>query len=92
MKWLVNYKEYAKVDSSNVLNTKIFTKINSHLCISSIYRKYSNPNFELWGWETFVWNDDKIIRQYDVLDDAEDVVNLHSEIESTWYATGEVKE
>ena len=74
-----NYKEYAKIINDN-LNTGINTRIADNYRVSSIYRKFSNGYFESWGWETFLWNGDKIEQQYRVLDSADDVVNLHSKI------------
>jgi hypothetical protein len=66
----MGYKNYAKETESN-LPTGIHTKINNDLRISSIYRRFANPHFESWGWETFLWNSDRIDEQYDVLNSAE---------------------
>ena len=48
----LDYQEYAK--SNGQLSTGIHTRINSTQRISSIYRRYSNPHFEQWAWETFL--------------------------------------
>lgn len=74
----LDYKEYARVN--NHLDTGIHTRINSTKRISSIYRRYSNPHFEQWAWETFLWEGDRIAKEYNTLHDVESVVNLHCEI------------
>lgn len=77
----MDYKQYArKIDMS--LSTGIHTNINKDYRISSIYRKYSNPYFESWAWETFLWNGDRIEEQYDTLYTADQVVDLHTKIVS----------
>jgi hypothetical protein len=75
----VNYKDYVRETESD-LPTGIHTRINSDLRISSIYRKFANPYFESWAWETFLWNGNKIENQYDTLTSAEQVIDLHTEI------------
>jgi hypothetical protein len=75
----MNYKEHAKENETN-LPTGIHTRINNDLRISSIYRRFANPHFESWGWETYLWNGDRIENQYDVLHSADRVVDLHIEI------------
>lgn len=76
----MNYKKYAK--SNGHMSTGIHTRISGTQRISSIYRVYSNPHFEQWAWETFLWEDDKIIEEYSALIDIEDVINLHCQIVS----------
>ncbi|MDD4188454.1 MAG: hypothetical protein PHX04_06875 [Bacilli bacterium] len=83
----LDYKECAKANGH--LSTGIHTRISSTQRISSIYRIYSNPHFEQWAWETFLWEEDKIAREYDTLWDVEDVVNLHCEIVSEYNIKGE---
>lgn len=60
-------------------NTSIHTKIDCHRRISSIYRTASIVEYELWFWETFVWNDNEIIE--DLTDsgitDPNGVVEIH---------------
>ena len=60
--------------------TGIHTKINDTMRISSAWRKYGNENFTTRAWETFLWDGDKIIGEYDTLKNADDVVQLHFEI------------
>lgn len=62
------------------MNTSIHTRINKNLRISSIYRKFSNAYFESWGWETFLWEGERIKEEYHVLNSANDVLDLHVEI------------
>ncbi len=79
----MDYREYAK--ELTHLNTNIITALDKNYRISSIYRRYSNQYFESWGWETFLWCDDKIEKEYPVLDSADDVVTLHTEIMQDFY-------
>ena len=74
----MEYQEYVKQVGS--FPTGIHTRINTKYRISSIYRKYANPFFEEWGWETFLWYNDKIEREYEVKNSSEEVINLHIEI------------
>lgn len=60
--------------------TSIITHLGAGTRISSIYRRFSNSFFEMWGWETLLFEDGEQVKQYDVLDSADDVVNLHAEI------------
>jgi len=62
------------------LGTGIHTRLNENLRISSIYRAYDIQGMVTHGWETILWNKDKIVKQYDVLNDAETVVSLHLKI------------
>ncbi|UUV25940.1 MULTISPECIES: hypothetical protein [Lysinibacillus] len=72
------YKDFA--EEYGYCSTSINTRINTNYRISSIYRKFSNPNFEAWGWETLLWNDDNIEKQYNVLYGLESVVELHTKV------------
>jgi len=78
--YLLDYKEFAKTNGQ--LSTSIHTRINSTKRISSIFRKYSNPHFEQWAWETFLWDEDKIIKEYDIFMNVAAVVDLHCQIVS----------
>lgn len=69
----MNYK-------SSETTTGIHTRISDTLRISSSWRKYGNENFSCMAWETFLWEGDQIIEEYDILRDADSVVNLHLEI------------
>jgi hypothetical protein len=62
------------------MNTSIHTRINKNLRISSVYRMFSNAHFEEWGWETFLWDGDRIKEEYHILNSADNVVELHAEI------------
>jgi hypothetical protein len=62
------------------LSTGINTRINETVRISSIWRTYSNDNFSSQAWETFLWEGDKIAKEYDTLRSADSVVDLHLEI------------
>ncbi|MCM3387265.1 hypothetical protein M3649_03850 [Ureibacillus chungkukjangi] len=79
----MDYKEYAKEISD--LNTNIITVLDKNYRITSIYRRYSNPHFEKWAWETFLWCNGEIVEKYRVLDFADDVVSLHTEIIDKFY-------
>ncbi|MCM3387209.1 hypothetical protein M3649_03570 [Ureibacillus chungkukjangi] len=71
------------------LNTGINTRINEEFRISSIFRRYSNANFEGYGWETFLWNGNRIQKEYGVLYSADDVVNLHTKIAHEFFKVSE---
>jgi len=60
--------------------TGIHTRISDRVRISSAFRHYGNDYFSSWGWETFVWDGDKIIEEHDVINDADAVVKLHTNI------------
>jgi hypothetical protein len=75
----MDYKDYA-IETESALSTGIHTRINSELRISSCYRRFANPHFESWAWETFLWNGDRIEKEYDTLNSADQVVDLHSRI------------
>ena len=75
----MNYKNHAR-EQETTIPTGIHTRINDKKRISSCYRKFANIHFERWGWETFLWDGDRVENQYDVKDTADDVVNLHMEI------------
>ncbi|MEH7116157.1 hypothetical protein V7128_01860 [Neobacillus vireti] len=75
----MEYKNYAK-ETDTTMATSIHTRINAEIRISSVYRKFSNINFEDWGWETFLWKDMDIEKQYDILNSADQVVDLHTQI------------
>ena len=85
-----HYIEYAKQKGS--FDTGIHTRISDMYRVSSAYRKFSNPYFETWGWETFIWNGDKIEQQYEVLSSASDVVLLHTKIVKHFWEQGEFYE
>ncbi len=74
----MDYRDNPSANQSNYTN--IYTKIDKDLSISSIYRRYENPYFEKWSWETLLFNDGELEEQYDCLDSADQVVNLHAEI------------
>lgn len=76
----LDYEKFARANGN--MSTGIHTRINQDKRISSIYRKYYNPHFEQWAWETFLWDGDKIIKEYDSLLSAEAVINLHCQIVS----------
>lgn len=75
----MNYKDHAKETELN-LPTGIHTRINNNLRIFSCFRRFANPFFESWAWETFLWNGDKIEKEYGTLESADQVVDLHTEI------------
>lgn len=58
-------------------NTSIHTRITSKVRISSIRRRYETLEGGSWGWETFVWDGDKIIDQLDLPDDVSIVFSAH---------------
>lgn len=62
------------------INTGINTWIDKDRRISSIYRHFGNPHFSIWAWETFLWNGDKIEKEYKTRSDANQVVALHQTI------------
>jgi len=74
----MDYKDFA--EEYGHCSTSINTRIDTVYKISSIYRKYSNSNFEGWGWETLLWNDDRVEKQYDVVYSVEDVMMLHTSV------------
>lgn len=74
----LDYQEYAKLNGQ--LNTGIHTRISNSQRISSIYRRYSNPYFEQWAWETFLWDGDKIVKEYDTFLNVVTVIDLHCQI------------
>lgn len=65
-------------------NTTIHTRLKGAYRISSSYRKFANPNFESWGWETLLWNYNEIIEEYPIVNSVDGVMNLHNKIESTF--------
>jgi hypothetical protein len=75
----MDYKDYARETETN-LPTGIHTRINNDLRISSCFRRFSNPHFESWAWETFLWNGDRIEEEYGTLTRADQVVDLHIKI------------
>jgi hypothetical protein len=75
----MGYRNHAK-ELGFGLPTGIHTRINDDLRISSAFRKFSNAYFESWTWETFLWNGEKIEEQYDTLQSADQVIDLHSKI------------
>lgn len=75
----LDYKEYAKRENS-YFPISIHTEVGKNMRVSSIYRRFSNSFFESWGWETLLWNNERIENEYLVLDSAEEVVNLHATI------------
>jgi hypothetical protein len=64
--------------------TDIHTRINDTLRISSAWRTYGNENFTSMAWETFLWEGERIIKEFDTLQNAENVVELHFEILSRY--------
>lgn len=60
--------------------TSIHTRINYTMRISSSWRSYGNENFFSRAWETFLWEGEKIIEEFDTLKNADKVVELHREI------------
>jgi hypothetical protein len=74
--------------SQESLRTGIHTRISDTVRISSGWRNYSNENFSTNAWETFLWDGDKIIGEYDTLKNADAVIDLHQEILKT-YEEGE---
>lgn len=64
----------------NSITTGIHTRINDKIRISSAWRTYGNEYFSSQAWETFLWDGDRIIGEYNTLRDANDVINLHLEI------------
>ncbi|MEX0595127.1 MAG: hypothetical protein WD512_01415 [Candidatus Paceibacterota bacterium] len=81
--WKQDYDSYAR--ELGLLPTGIHTNIDSRLRLSSIYRRYANENFESWAWETLLFNDGVVEEQYDTLQTADQVVNLHAEIRQKLY-------
>jgi hypothetical protein len=75
----MDYKDYARETETN-LPTGIHARINNDLRISSCYRRFTNPYFGTWTWETFLWNGDRIEKEYNTLDSADQVVDLHTKI------------
>lgn len=59
------------------ISTGIHTRVDKNIRISSIYRRYANANFEVFGWETILWIGDQIEYTYSPLDSAEEVINQH---------------
>ena len=74
-----HYSESERLREIGTLDTGIHTKINEEYRISSVYRTYSNGHFEQKGWETLLWENDKIAEMY-TSDTAEEVVSLHTKI------------
>jgi hypothetical protein len=74
----LDYEKYARANGH--MSTGIHTRIDQDKRISSIYRIYSNPHFEQWAWETFLWDGDKIIKEYDTFVNVAAVVDLHCQI------------
>lgn len=70
--------------SQKSLPTGIHTRINDTVRISSGWRNYSNEHFSSNAWETFLWDGEKIIGDYDTLKNADDVIDLHQEILKTY--------
>lgn len=75
----MGYRSHAK-ETSFPLRTGIHTKISNNLRISSSYRRFANQHFESWAWETFLWEGERIIDEYDTLMSADQVIDLHTEI------------
>jgi hypothetical protein len=75
----VDYKDYAR-ETETTLPTGIHTRINNDLRISSCFKRFSNPHFESWAWETFLWNGERIEQEYITLNSADQVVDLHTRI------------
>lgn len=63
--------------------------MNDNYRVSSAFRKFSNANFENWGWETFLWNGEKIEHQYGLVNFADNVITLHSSIEKDYLKNGQ---
>jgi hypothetical protein len=74
------YKLYAKENNITSLGIGVHTRLNKELRLSSVYRQYSNPHFCSYGWETFLWKNDSIAKEYDSLNDSDDVINLHLQV------------
>jgi hypothetical protein len=72
------YKEIA--EERGICHSVIKTSISNTKAISSVYRRYSNPYFESWGWETFLWDGPRIEKEFDVLYSADDVMTLHARV------------
>ncbi len=75
----MDYQDYVKIQECT-LPTGIHTRVNEEIRISSAYRRYANPHFESWGWETIVWKNENVEYVYDPVNSPEQVVNLHIEI------------
>ena len=75
----MNYKE------KESLKTGIHTRINDTVRISSAWRTYGNENFETQAWETFLWDGEKIIGEYETFKNADTVINLHQDIINEYY-------
>lgn len=82
----MQYQDYAK--QKGYFATGIHTRITDSYRISSAYRRFSNPHFISLGWETILWIDDKITHQYKVLNNADDVINLHAKIQDHFWNKG----
>ena len=74
------YKSYAQEKGIQSLGVGIHTRLNDKFRISSIYRQYSNQYFCEHGWETFLWNEEKIAKEYPSLGTADQVIDLHLKI------------
>lgn len=73
----MGYRNFVK---EHALPTGIHTWINKDFRISSVYRRFGNEHFESYGWETILWNGEHIDNQYDVIESADLVIDLHAKI------------
>jgi hypothetical protein len=79
--------------SKESIPTGIHTRIDDKVRISSAWRTFSNSNFNTQAWETFLWDGDRIIKEYSTSKDANDVVDLHIQIalSNAWISEEEVE-
>lgn len=76
----IYYKDYAmwKRHEQSQLKTEIVTDINKHYTICSAYRDFGG---ELgFSWETMLFKDGHLEKQYDDIIDSERVIDLHCKI------------
>jgi len=74
------YKLFSQENHITNLGIGIHTRLNEDFRLSSIYREYSNQYFCEHGWETFLWKNNDIAKEYPSLDSADQVVDLHLQV------------
>lgn len=76
---------------AGITPTGIHTRINETTRISSAWREYGNEHFTQRAWETFLWENERIIEEFDTLRNADNVVDLHLEILNRYKSREEQK-
>ena len=77
---MYEYKIWGDLLMFKNIPTTINTKINDKLRISSAYRRYGNSHFEIWAWETYLWEGEYIKEEYDTYHNSDEVLKLHARI------------